>query len=167
MRKSAGIIRVPVEKTRQVRSNGDGGVAWGGVTLVDELVEGVLAVGAGLAPHDGPGVVPHADAIFGDGLPVRFHVALAATDSSVSGAGLHPPVWTGGRDPDLLEVGGEAVHVLVVGQQRLSLRPEEVDVPDAQDGQQDRHVGLHGSSAEVLVLQRPAEMVRRSHIMVS
>lgn len=131
---------------------------------MDELVEGVLAVGAGLAPHDGPRVVPHTDAIFGDVLPVRFHVALAATDSSVSGGWTSPTGsgGTGGRDPDLLEVGGEAVHVLVVGQQRLGLRLEEVDVPDAQKGQQDGHVGLQGSAAEVLVLQRAAETVRRS-----
>lgn len=49
------------------------------------------------------------------------------------------------------------MEVLVVGQQRLSLRLEDVDVPDAQKGQQDGHVGLQGSRAEVLVLQRPAE----------
>lgn len=57
-------------------------------------------------------------------------------------------------DSDLLEVGGEAVHVLVVGQHGVSLGLEEVDVPDAQNGQQDRHVALQGSAAEVFVLQR-------------
>lgn len=58
---------------------------------------------------------------------------------------------------DLLEVGGEAVHVLVVGQQGVRLRLEEVDVPDTQKGQQDGHVCLQRSAAEVLVLQRRAE----------
>lgn len=36
---------------------------------------------------------------------------------------------------DLLEVGSKAVHVLVVGQHGVSLGLEEVDVPDAQDGE--------------------------------
>lgn len=35
---------------------------------------------------------------------------------------------------DLLEVGSEAVHVLVIGQHGVSLSLEEVDVPDAQNG---------------------------------
>lgn len=34
--------------------------------------------------------------------------------------------------PCLLEVGGEAMHVLVVGQHDVSLGMEEVDIPDAQ-----------------------------------
>lgn len=55
---------------------------------------------------------------------------------------------------DLLEVGGEAVHVLVVGQHHVSLGLEEVDVQDAQDGQQDGQVALQGSAAEVVVLGR-------------
>lgn len=57
----------------------------GGGTLVDELVEGVLPVGPRLAPHDRPGVVLDPGAIFGDVLPVRFHVALATRDGSVTG----------------------------------------------------------------------------------
>lgn len=48
------------------------------------------------------------------------------------------------------------MHVLVVGQQGVCLRLEEVDVPDAQKGQQHGHVCLQRSAAEVLVLQRPA-----------
>lgn len=49
------------------------------LTLVDELVEGVLSVGPGLAPHDWSGVVVHTGAVFGDVLPVRLHVALTTT----------------------------------------------------------------------------------------
>lgn len=59
---------------------------------------------------------------------------------------------------DLLEVGGEAVHVLVVRQHSVSLGLEEVYVPDAQDGQQDGHVALQGSAAEVIVLERRREV---------
>ena len=44
--------------------------------MVDELVEGVLAVGPGLAPNDWSGVVVDTGAIFGDVLPVGLHVAL-------------------------------------------------------------------------------------------
>lgn len=57
-------------------------------------------------------------------------------------------------DSDLLEVGGEAVHVLVVGQHGVGLCLEEVDVPYAQNSQQDGRVGLQRSAAEVIVLQR-------------
>jgi len=46
------------------------------ITLVDELVEGVLPVGPWLPPHDWSCVVVHTAAILGDVLPVRLHVAL-------------------------------------------------------------------------------------------
>lgn len=51
------------------------------VTLVDQLVEGVLSVGPGLAPHDWSSVVVDTSAIFGDVLPVRLHVALTTTQT--------------------------------------------------------------------------------------
>lgn len=76
----------------------------------------------------------------------------APVTGAVDGGGAPRP-----PDSDLLEVGGEAVHVLVVGQQGLGLRLEEVDVPDAQEGQQDGRVGLQRGAAEVLVLRRRAE----------
>lgn len=64
----------------------------GGVTLVDELVEGVLSVGPGLAPHDRSSLVVHTGAVFGDVLPVGLHVALTTTETA--------PLFTGGKfDP--------------------------------------------------------------------
>lgn len=66
--------------------------ALGGVTLMDKLVEGVLSVGPGLAPHDRSGLVVHTGAIFGDVLPVRLHVALTTTETA--------PLFLGGKlDP--------------------------------------------------------------------
>lgn len=56
--------------------------------------------------------------------------------------------------PDLLEVCGEPVHVLVIGQQGVILSVEEIDVPYAQQSQQDGRVLVQGSSAEVVVLQQ-------------
>lgn len=64
------------DQVRPVQGPRPGG---GGLTLVDELVEGVLAVGPRLPPHDRPRLVPDTDAIFGDALPVGLHVALATT----------------------------------------------------------------------------------------
>ena len=61
--------------------------------LVDQLVEGVLAVGPRLAPVDRAGVVVDPGAVEGDVLAVRLH-------------------------GELLEVGREAVQVLVVGEDR-------------------------------------------------
>lgn len=58
-----------------------------GVTLVDELVEGVLAVGTRLTPHDRSGVVIDAAAVFGDAFPVGLHVALAMAETRVSHSG--------------------------------------------------------------------------------
>jgi len=45
-------------------------------SLVQELIEGVLAVGAGCAPDDGARLVVDALATFGDGFTVGFHVSL-------------------------------------------------------------------------------------------
>lgn len=67
------------------------------------------------------------------------------------------------RVSDLLEVGSKAVHVLVVGQHSVSLRLEEVDVPDAQNSQEDGHVALQRSAAEVFVLHRVRECERSVH----
>lgn len=53
---------------------------------------------------------------------------------------------------DLLEVGSETVHILVIGQHSLGLSMEKVDVPNAQQSQQDGSVLIQGSSTEVLVL---------------
>mmetsp|Transcript_17218 Transcript_17218/g.43891 ORF Transcript_17218/g.43891 Transcript_17218/m.43891 type:complete len:430 (-) Transcript_17218:352-1641(-) len=94
--------------------------------LVDELIEGVLAVGAGLAPHDGAGGHCHALARLGDALAVALHVAL-------------------------LEVGGKAVHVLVVRQQRVCFRAKKVVVPHAQEGEGRWDVVLERRSGKVLV----------------
>lgn len=59
--------------------------------------------------------------------------------------------------PDLLEVGSEAVHVLIIGQHGVSLSVEEVDVPDAKQSQQDWSVLFQRCSAEMVVLQRSQE----------
>ncbi len=94
--------------------------------LVDQLVERVLAVGAGLAPVDRAGVVVDARA-------VERHVLAVA---------LHR---------QLLQVGGEALQVLLVGQHGDRLRAEEVGVPDGEQAQQHRQVALERRGAEVLV----------------
>ena len=83
--------------------------------LVDQLIEGVLAVGARLAPVDRAGVVR-------DLVAVERHVLAVA---------LHR---------QLLEVGGEALEVLLVRQHRDRLRAEEVGVPDAEQPHQHRQV---------------------------
>ena len=66
--------------------------------LVDQLVERVLPVGAGLAPDDRPRRARDLVAAARDALAVGLHVAL-------------------------LKVGGEAVHVLIVRQDRVRLAP--------------------------------------------
>ena len=46
------------------------------------------------------------------------------------------------------------MHVLVVGQHGVGFGVEEVDVPDAQQCQQDGSVLIQWSGAEVVVLQQ-------------
>ena len=94
--------------------------------LVDELVEGVLAVGAGFAPDDGAGLVVGDVAVEGDVLAVRLH-------------------------GELLEIGREALEVLVVGQDGDGLGVKEIVVPDSEHAHEDRQVFLEGSCPEVLV----------------
>ena len=80
-------------------------------TLMDQLIEGMLSVGACLAPEDLAGLGGNRGTI-----PTR---ALAV--------GLHG---------QLLQVGWEAVEVLVVRQDRVALSAEEVVVPDIDEAHQ-------------------------------
>lgn len=70
-------------------------------TLVQELEEGVLGVGAGLAEDDCAGGVFHVVAGSGDSLSIGLH-------------------------EQLLEVGGEAVHVLVESVEKMLTESNEV-----------------------------------------
>lgn len=47
-----------------------------GPTLVDELVEGMLAIGPWLPPHNGARLVVHTGAGLSDVLPIGLHVTL-------------------------------------------------------------------------------------------
>ena len=94
--------------------------------LVDQLVEGVLAVGTRFAPEDRAGLVVYALGVAVDGLAVGFHVGL-------------------------LEVGGQAVQVLVVREHRIAGSTEEVIVPHADEGENHRHVLVGRGGLEVLI----------------
>ena len=94
--------------------------------LVNELVEGVLAVGARLAPEDLAGLGGHGAAVPAHGLAVGLH-------------------------GELLEVGGEAVQVLGVGQDGVGAGLEEVDVPDVEQAHEHGDVLGRGLGGEVLV----------------
>ena len=94
--------------------------------LVDQLVEGVLSVGARLTPEDLAG-------LGGDGRAVPAH-ALAVR--------LHR---------ELLQVRREARQLLRVRQHGVRLRTEEVGVPDVQKAHDDGHIRSEGSGCHVLV----------------
>jgi len=107
----------------------DGVVALGGKdeigrdqlgALVDELEEGVLGVGAWLAEEDGAGGVLGRGAVRCDGLAVGLH-------------------------GELLEVGREAVEVLVEGGDKVGLCAEEVGVPHAEETSEGGDVLVEGS----------------------
>ena len=94
--------------------------------LVDELVEGVLAVRTRFTPEDRAGLVVHALGITVNGLAVGFHVGL-------------------------LEVGSEAVEVLVVGEHGVAGSAKEVVVPHADEGEDNGQVLVDRSSLEMLI----------------
>ena len=87
-------------------------------SLVDELVESVLSVGSGLSPDYGAGLDLCSLSFLGDVLSVGLHVSL-------------------------LEVGSEAVHVLVVGEDGNGLGLVEIVVPQAD--QAERHGQVLGA----------------------
>ena len=94
--------------------------------LVNQLVEGVLAVGARLAPEDLAGLGGDGGAVPTHGLAVGFH-------------------------GQLLQVGREAVQVLVVRQHGVGGDLEEVAVPDVQHTEQHHDVLLERGVGEVLI----------------
>ena len=95
--------------------------------LVHELEEGVLAIGARLAPVDFPGGRGgNRGAVTAHGLAVGFH-------------------------SQLLQVGREAAEVLGIGEHGVGLGAEEVGVPDAQEAHECRDIFFQWGGAEVLV----------------
>src|SRR5690349_12609270 len=100
----------------------------------------MLTIGTRLTPVYRPGVVVRRRAVERDALAIALH-------------------------RQLLEIRGKALQVLVVGQDRDGLSAEEIGIPDTQESQQYRQVGLEGRRAEVLVdlveaVQHGAEMAR-------
>ena len=93
---------------------------------MQQLVEGVLTVGTGLAPEDLTGIGGHSAAVPADVLAVGLH-------------------------GQLLQVGREAVQILAVRQHGVALGTEEVDVPDVEQAHQRDGVVLERGVAEVLV----------------
>ena len=94
--------------------------------LVDQLVEGVLAVGAGLAQDHRPGRGRDRRAVEGHALAVRLHV-------------------------ELLQVGRQPQQPLVVGQDRAGRIAHDIAVPDADEPEQHRHVLRQRRVEEMLV----------------
>jgi hypothetical protein len=94
--------------------------------LVDQLVEGMLPVGSGLAPEDGARLVVHAARVQRHALPVGFH-------------------------RQLLQVGRKPFQILVVRHDADGLGVEEPVVPDDEQTHEDRQVLFEWRRAEVLV----------------
>ena len=97
-------------------------------SLVNELVERVLTVGSGSAPDDG--LKYHNDSV-----PITQRLLETAT---YTGLVIHTLATLGNELPvglhvSLLEVIGELVKILIVGEKELSLSTIEVVVPDSDD----------------------------------
>ena len=83
--------------------------------LVEQLEEGVLAVRARLAPDDRRGLHVDDAAVAIDALAVAFHF-------------------------ELLQVGRQALQMLLVRQDRVRVGAEHAGIPDAQQAENDRRV---------------------------
>ncbi len=108
--------------------------------LMDQLVEGVLAVGSRLAPIDGAGRVSDFRAVERDVFAVALH-------------------------RQLLQIGWKSLQILLVGQHGDGLRAEEIVVPDAEQAHEHRQVALERRGAEMLVhlveaVQHGSEIIR-------
>ena len=95
-------------------------------SLVQQLEVGVLTIGAGLAPDHRAGAVVGACAVQCDGFSVAHHI-------------------------ELLQIGRETVQILVIRSDGMAARSEEVRVPDAEQRQDDRHVGLQRRASEMQI----------------
>src|SRR5262249_44393130 len=95
-------------------------------SLMDQLIERMLAIGPRLTPINRPGFVIHRNAVD------RYVLAIA----------LHG---------ELLEIGWKALEVLLIRQHSDGLSAEEVVVPDAKQAHQNRQVVLEWRRAEMLV----------------
>ncbi len=95
-------------------------------SLMDELIEGVLAVGAGFAPDDRAGAVGDSVAMTVYGLAIALHV-------------------------ELLEIRGQACEILVVGQYSVAFRTVSIRIEDAEQSHDDRQVAAEGSCCKMAV----------------
>src|SRR4249920_3869457 len=109
-------------------------------SLMDQLIERMLAIGPRLTPINRPCVVIHRKTV----------------DCYVLAVALHG---------ELLEIGRKALEVLLIRQHSNGLSAEEVIVPDAEQAHQNRQVALEWRRAEMLVhlmeaAEHGAEIVR-------
>src|SRR5207253_3594039 len=102
-------------------------VAWNeSRSLMNQLVERVLAICAWFAPIDRAGIVRDFVTVERDVFAVAFH-------------------------RQLLQIGWKSFQVLLVRKNRDGLGAEEVVVPKRQESHEHRQVALKGGCAEVLV----------------
>src|SRR6266446_689360 len=102
-------------------------------SLMNQLIEGMLAIGSRLTPVDGAGIVADSLAVQGDVFAVTLH-------------------------GQLLQIGWEALQVLLVRQHRDGLGAEEIGVPNRQQAHEHRQIARERSGAKVLVhLMEPAQ----------
>jgi len=94
--------------------------------LMQQLIKRMLAVGPWLAENHRPGGAGNCSAVKVHAFAVRFHIRL-------------------------LQIGRQAMQMLVIGQDRMRRRAHEIAVPDSDQRQHDGHVLAQRSAAEMFV----------------
>jgi len=95
-------------------------------SLMNQLIEGMLTVGAWFSPDDGTCLVGDRFATAINALAIAFHVSL-------------------------LEVCWEAMEILVVGENGMGFCTKEVVVPDTEQGKDDGYIFSEGGFTEMLI----------------
>src|SRR5579862_8647753 len=118
-------VMVPAERIqRLVKRDEVAGYESG--PLMNQLVEGMLAIGSRLAPIDGAGRVSDLCAVEGDVFAVALH-------------------------RQLLQVGWESLQILLIRQHGDCLRTEEIVVPECEKPHEHWQVAFEWGGAKMLV----------------
>lgn len=88
---------------------------FGDVTLMDELVEGMLPIGSWLSPHYWPGVVVYTRSMISDVLSIWLHVTLDNKHLSKLWHALNPLRWVWTITTDIALFFAVSVNITLHG----------------------------------------------------
>ncbi len=95
-------------------------------SLMNELVKSMLSVRSWFTPDNRPGLIIYCVAVTINRFSIALHIAL-------------------------LEIGGKAIKVLIIGENRLRCRSIKIVIPNSEQRKNHRDVLFKGLALEVLI----------------